>query len=270
MIINGFGGMSGGFSGNSTLLKTYSGSYSITRWGSEITLDNSGEIYCSNTSLTKMWHSTNSIAITTWEDFKNTINSRAIKMVFKITSMNITGKIALFCNKSGTTKTQTLNALQIQMCPLIGLRYVQLVDWTYNSASTYGNTTMGNTGYAYGSNNATLSGNVSSVPSSSYTLTLFNYPTFTLVNPPYWSSSYFIQELGTESGEKYWRPFAPSSDILERGPFGYGNISFALQCYASCASGGNSSMKWCFYESSNENVWPIMTLNYALEIYGIN
>lgn len=269
MIINGFGGMSGGFSGNSTLLKTYSGSYSITRDGNEIKFDNT-EISCNNTSLTKIWHSTNNITITTWENFKNTINSRAIKMVFKITSMNITGKIGLYCSRSGTTATQTLNALQIQMCPIIGLKYVQLPDWTYNTTNQYGFSTMGNTEYGYGSQNATLSGNVPSVPSSGSTVIPFNYPTFTRVDPPYWSSSYFIQELGTESGEKYWRPFAPSSDVLKYGPFGYGNISFALRCVASCASGGNNNMEWRFYESSNANIWPIMTLNYTLEIYGIN
>lgn len=268
MIINGFGGGSGGFEGASTLVKTYSSSYSITRNGSEIALNNGGEISCSTTSLTKMWHSTNASVITTWDNFRNNINAKAIKLVFKINSISATGKICFFTTKNGTTAAQTVY-IQIEICPIIYLRYVNGPSWGYESTNPFSNITMGSDSSGYGSHKASMTKSYPSM-SSSAQYTYYDYPSFTLNNPLYWESSYFIQELGTEGGEKYWRPFAPSSDMLKYGVWGYGDISVYFQCNARCASGGNGNMSYRFYDSGNSNCWPIMTINYSMEIYAIN
>ena len=277
MIINGFsGGGNGGYSGTATLLNTYTGSVTTTR-NSGISLgDGGGSIYCSNTTWTKMWYFTNTITVSdfNWDNYNN-IGCKAIKIDFAITSLNITGKLGLFTNKSGTTAAQTINMV-IYLAPTFTIKYCSLADYYYNISnlnySWYQTTTMGNANYFYGGSSGTRTGSVSSVPSSGSTVTQFAYPTLTWSGPsnPNYLSAYFEQLIRRENGSTFWRPVAPSGDVLKYSTFMSGNVNLDVSCYAACASGGSGNMKWEFYDSSDTNIWPAMTLGWTMYVYGIN
>lgn len=271
MIINGFGGGSGGFEGTSTLVKTVTGSYSTTRSGGEITTENYGEVSCNSTTLKQVWHSTSSFEIGNWSSFNNTCNSKAMKIVFRITSLSFTGKIGLFVNRSGTTAAQTLN-LRLGIPLAFTYKYIDNVDWATNvdSSSTYRTGTIGGQGYYYMQASATMTGSVPSVPSSGSSITKFNYPslTWTTLSDP--ASVYFVQALTKTDGTRYWRPYGPQYLANMITMWADGPIYAYLDCYAYGASGGNGNMSWKFWENSDNTVWPILTMNYAIDAYAIN
>ena len=269
MIVNGFGGGSGGFEGTSTLVKTITGSYSTTRSGGEITTENSGEVVCSATAYKQVWHSTSSVAIGDWSTFNNICNSKAMKIVFRITSLTFTGKVGLFTNKYGSTDTQTLN-LQVGIGLLFTYRYNNSVDWNVSASPTYGTGNIGSSSAYCTMGTGTTTGRVPSVPSSGSTVTNCNYPTLTWTSLPDPSNLYFIQELTTINGTKYWTPYAPTSLSKKVPIWASGSIYMYLDCYACGASGGNGSMYWQFYYSGDSTVWPILTMNYAIDAYAIN
>lgn len=271
MIINGFGGGSGGFEGTSTLVKTVTGSYSTTRDDGKITTEHYGEADCNTTSYNQVWHTVSSFEIGNWSSFNNVCNSKAMKIVFRITSLSFTGKIGLFVNRSGTTAAQTLN-LRLGIPLTFTYKYIDNVDWATNvdSSSTYQPGTMGGQGYYYTQATATMTGNVPSVPSSGSYVTKFSYPSLTWTTLPDPTSAYFIQALTKTDGTRYWRPYGPQDVSNMYTMWADGPIYAYLDCYACGASGGNASMSWKFYESSDGTIWPILTMNYAIDAYAIN
>ena len=268
MIINGFGGGSGGFEGTSTLIKTITGSYSTTRNDGKITIDNA-EIYCSSTTYKQAWHTTSSFEIGDWSDFNNICNSKAMKIVFRITSLSFTGKIGLFVNKNGTTAAQTLN-LRLGIPLMFTYKYINTVDWATNASSPYNTGTMGGLTNYYMQASATVTGSVPSVPSSGSSVTNFNYPTLTWTTLPDPASAYFVQALTKTDGTRYWKPYGPQYLANMVTMWADGPIYAYLDCYGYGASGGNGNMSWHFYYSTDSTVWPILTMNYAIDAYAIN
>ena len=269
MIINGFGGGSGGFEGTSTLVKTITGSYSTTRRDDKIALENSGGVSCNATSYRQVWHSASSFEIGDWSNFNNVCNSKAMKIVFRITSLSFTGKIGLFVNRNGTTAAQTLN-LRLGIPLTFTYKYINNVDWSTNVSDPYSTGNIGGQGYYYTQASATMTGSVPSVPSSGSSVTKFNYPNLTWTTLPDPASAYFIQALTKTDGTRYWRPYGPQYIANMVTMWADGPIYAYLDCYAMGASGGNGNMEWEFYYSGDDTVWPILTMNYAIDAYAIN